>query len=323
MKDLSNKNVLVTGGAGFVGSNMCEMLMNEGANVTVFDNMSSGKEEFMKRFSGKKEFSVVRGDLLDKKSLSGAISGKRFDAVVHLAANPDVSLGTKQTDLDLRMGTIATYNVLDEARLHDIPDFLFSSSSVVYGVPTVRPTPEDYGPELPISLYGASKLASEGLITSFSHLYGINYYVYRFANVIGNNLTHGVVLDFLRKLEKTPNELEVLGNGKQRKSYIDVQDCVNAMLYIYKNSESKENLYNLATDGQTSVEYIANMIIERFAPSAKIRYTGGEQGWPGDIANTYLSNKKLMSTGFRLKHQKSDEAVDAYINSITGKKKVS
>lgn len=204
MKGLAGKTVFVTGGAGFVGSNMCELLVHAGAKVIVYDNLGSGRYELVKPLAGRKNFLFHKADLLDRERLSKAMGGSEIDLVIHLAANPDVALGTKQTSLDLEQGTIATYNVLEEARRNDIHDIMFSSSSVVYGIADVLPTPEEYGPLLPISLYGASKLASEALITSFSHLYGMDYYIYRFANVIGRNATHGVVIDFLRKLRKNP-----------------------------------------------------------------------------------------------------------------------
>ncbi len=315
MKKLSGKNIFVTGGAGFVGSNMCRLLVKQGANVTVYDNMSSGKHEMIKSMVGGKSFTHRKADLLDRGSLSRAMKGRDIDLVIHLAANPDARLETNQTDLHLVQGTIATYNVLEEMRKNDINSMMFSSSSVIYGTADVRPTPEDYGPVLPISLYGASKLASEALITSFSHLYGMDYYVYRFANVIGRNSTHGVVHDFLKKLRSNPKQLEVLGNGKQRKSYMDVQDCVSAMMQIYSGSTSRGNVYNLATEGQTSVDYIARRVVGKVAPKAKIRYTGGTQGWPGDVANAHLSNKKMLKAGVKLKFPVSNQAVDNYIDS--------
>lgn len=316
MRAVSGKNVFVTGGAGFVGSNMVELLLSRKANVTVYDNLSSGRYEFMKPFIGMKNFAFIKADLLDRRALAKAMKDRNADLIVHLAANPDVSKGTKYTDLDLQQGTLAAYNVLEEARKNDVKRIMFSSSSVVYGIADVLPTPEDYGPELPISLYGASKLASEGLITAFSHLYGLDYYIYRFANVIGKNSTHGVVLDFIRKLKKNPMELEVLGNGRQRKSYIDVEDCVNAMMYIHARSSSKENVYNLATDGQTSVDEIARMVIAKVSPKARIRHTGGVQGWPGDIANTYLSNAKMKRAGVKLRFNTSIAAVRNHVKSI-------
>jgi UDP-glucose 4-epimerase len=230
---MDGKKVFVTGGAGFVGSNFVELLISKGAKVTVFDNLSSGRMEFLKSFGKNRNFSFIKGDLLDKEKVEASMKDG-YDVVVHLAANPDVALGGKQTDLDLKLGTIATYNTLEGARKNDVKDFIFSSSSVIYGIADVRPTPEDYGPLRPISLYGSSKLAGEGMITAFSHLFGMNYYIYRFANVVGKNSTHGVVLDFMKRLKENSKELTVFGDGHQKKSYIDVGDCVGAMMSIYE-----------------------------------------------------------------------------------------
>ncbi len=300
MRDrISGKTFFVTGGAGFIGSNMVERLLDSGAGVIVYDNLSSGRYEFIKRFESKKNFAFIKADLLDRGKLGNAMKSDEIDAIVHLAANPDIMRSITETDLDLKQGTIATYNVLDEARQRGIKEILFSSSSVVYGIPTLRPTPENYGPLKPISLYGSSKLACEGLITAFSHLYGIRYYIYRFANVVGKNATHGVISDFAKKLKKNKDELEVLGNGRQKKSYIEVGDCIDGMIYVYNESEDAENIFNLATDDQASVREIAEMVIDKFAKGAGIRYTGTEQGWPGDIANTFLSNKKISAFGWK------------------------
>lgn len=310
-----DKTFFVTGGAGFVGSNMLDALIKANANVIVYDNLSSGREEFIKPYTGKKNFKFIKADLLDTSALSNAMKSGEIDAIVHLAANPDVMRGSRETDLDLRQGTVAIYNVLEAARKNDIKEILFSSSSVVYGIPTVRPTPEDYGPLKPISLYGASKLASEGLITAFSHLFGMKYYIYRFANVVGRNSTHGVILDFAKKLKKNRRELEVLGNGKQRKSYIEVGDCVDGMLYVYEKSNDSENIYNITTADQASVKEIAELVIKKFGRDAKIRYTGTEQGWPGDVANTFLSNKKISAMGWKPKYT-SLEAVNLTVDSV-------
>lgn len=302
VNNIKGKHFFITGGAGFIGSNMAERLIKEGAEILVYDDLSSGRREFINEFEKQGKLEFVKGDLLDKELLQKTMKSESFDAIIHLAANPDVRRGAVETDLDLKQGTIVTHNVLEAARKSDIKDILFASSSVVYGVAKVKPTPEDYGPLAPISLYGASKLASEGLITAFSQLFGMRYFIYRFANVVGKNATHGVILDFANKLRNNGSELEVLGNGKQKKSYIEVGDCVDGMLYVYSKSNISENVYNMTTDDQSSVSSIAEMVVNKFSPHAKIRYTGTEQGWPGDIANTFLSNKKITDMGWKPKY---------------------
>ncbi len=313
---IEGKTFFITGGAGFIGSNMVERLMKERANVVVYDNLSSGNYKYIEMFDkGRSEFKFIKADILELDQLNKSMSASRPDVVIHLAANPDVRRSIIETDLDLKQGTIATYNVLEASRKNDVKDILFSSSSVVYGPAKVKPTPENYGPLAPISLYGASKLASEGLITSFSHLFGMKYYIYRFANVVGKNATHGVIIDFARKLKKNNKELEVLGDGKQKKSYVEVEDCIDGMLFVYKKSENAENIYNLTTDDQASVKEIAELTVQKFAKNAKINYTGTPFGWPGDIANTFLSNEKIKALGWKPKYS-SPEAVRKTIDVV-------
>ncbi len=306
MNKIGEKRFFVTGGAGFIGSNMVERLIKEGAEVLVYDNLSSGDISFLKKFENLKEFKFIKGDLLDKEFLYETMKSRHFDAVIHFAANPFVIKGIKETDLDMKQGTMATYNVLESARKADVGEIMFASSGVVYGNAGRKPTPEDYGPLAPISLYGASKLASEGLITAFSHLFGIHYYTYRFPNIIGKNATHGIIPDLARKILHNKTELEVLGNGKQAKSYVDVEDCIDGMLYVYNNSREQNNLYNLTTEDQVSVNKIAEMIVERFNPDCQIRYTGTEQGWPGDVTNVLLSGSKMKELGWKPKYNSFD-----------------
>jgi UDP-glucose 4-epimerase len=315
MPEITGKTFFVTGGAGFIGSNMVASLIEKGASVIVYDNLSSGRYEFIKHFEGNAKFDFIKGDLLDVAALEASMKNKEIDAVIHFAANSDIRRGTNETDLDLKQGVLATYNVLESMHKNNIKDILFSSSSVVYGIADRKPTPEDYGPLLPVSLYGASKLGSEGLISAFAGIYGIRYFIYRFANIVGRNETHGVIVDLIKKVQKDPKTLEVLGNGEQKKSYVDVADCVEAMLHVYKNSKTDRNLYNIASDEQTSVKEIAEMVIAATAKKTKIHYTGTTVGWAGDVVDSYLDNTKLKGAGFSLK-KNSKEAVANAIKEI-------
>ncbi|MDE1870219.1 MAG: NAD-dependent epimerase/dehydratase family protein [Candidatus Micrarchaeota archaeon] len=312
MQKIDNKTVLVTGGAGFVGSNLVAQAIDKAKRIVVYDNLSSGKYNLIKNFDGRKNFRFVKGDLLDAKLLNQVMKEERPDVIAHLAANPDIRLGTKNAFLDLEQGPIATNNLLEAARQNDVNAIIYSSSSVVYGRAKRQPTPETYGPLAPISLYGASKLACEGLITAYNGLYGIDYYIHRFANVVGNNQSHGVIFDFMNKLRENGSRLKVLGNGKQKKSYMDVIDCVNAIVFVYE--KDKNVVLNLATTGQTEVSTIAKEVIARVAPGAKIEYTGTEQGWPGDVPNTHLDSAMMRRKGIKLTYKISDEAVMHAIN---------
>ena len=288
---------LVTGGAGFIGSHLVDALVDQSKQVRVLDNFSSGREDFLSHHEGKGVVEILRGDLLDLEAVKAAMDG--IDTVHHMAANPDIRLGTKVTDTDLRQGTVATYNVLEAMRMNDVSRISFASSSAVYGEAEVMPTPEDYGPILPISLYGASKLASEALITAWIGTFGAQGYIHRFANIVGPRGTHGVIFDFIHKLKVDPSRLEVLGDGEQEKSYMSAHDCVRSMMHLLEHGDGVANLYNLGTGDTCSVSRIAEIVIEESGlEGVFIDYTGGKRGWAGDVPKTYLDVSKLMSTGF-------------------------
>ena len=251
---------LVTGGAGFIGSHLVDALVDQGKKVRVIDNFSSGREEFLAHHEGGGAVEVCRGDLLDRESVIAAMEG--IETVHHLAANPDIRLGTEVTDTDLKQGTVATYNVLEAMRVSGVGRISFASSSAVYGEAGVMPTPEDYGPVMPISLYGASKLASEALITAWAGTFGTQGFIHRFANIVGPRGTHGVIFDFIHKLKRDPSRLEVLGDGNQEKSYMSAHDCVQSMIHVISLGDEGTVLNNLGTGDTCSVSRIAEIVIE-------------------------------------------------------------
>ncbi|MDP6906363.1 MAG: NAD-dependent epimerase/dehydratase family protein [Candidatus Thalassarchaeaceae archaeon] len=288
-------HVLVTGGAGFVGSHLIDLLVARGDTVSVYDNLSSGREEFLSHHD--ERVKLIVADLLDLDEVKSAM--KDIDMVFHLAANPDIRLGTKVTDTDLKQGTIATYNVLEAMRLEGVKKIAFSSSSVVYGEADEMPTPENYGPLLPISLYGASKLGSEALITSWVGTFELQAWLFRFANIVGARGTHGVIFDFIHKLKADQSRLEVLGNGRQEKSYMEVIDCARAMIHLTEETDKPVNCFNLGTHDTCSVRRIAEIVIEEIGfKDVSIEYTGGDRGWAGDVPKTMLDPSKLFATGY-------------------------
>ncbi len=306
----------VTGGAGFIGSHLVDRLLNMGA-VTVYDNLSSGKKDFIGHHLGRNDFHFIQADLLEFATLREAMRG--HDVIFHMAANPDARAGIEDTDLDLKQGTIATYNVLEAMRLNGIKEIVFSSSSTVYGETPVKPISEDYGPLLPISLYGASKLACEGLITAFCHLFNMQAWIFRFANVVGARATHGVILDFINKLENNPGELEILGDGSQEKPYIHVEDCVEGILYGFQHSNGQVNIFNLGTSASTCVSTIARMLLEQMGlADVKLKYTGGKRGWPGDVPQVRFDTLRMEKLGWKPRYT-SDEAVHEAIKDILKK----
>lgn len=297
--------VFITGGAGFVGSNLTDRLLADGNTVTTYDNMSSGKEEYIRHHFSNNSFTFVKGELLDREDLRNSMKGHDF--VFHLAANPDIRRSLTETDLDLNQGTIATHNVLEAMRLNGIKKIAFTSSSVVYGEPAVIPTPEDYGPLIPISLYGASKLACEGLVSSFCHIFGMQGWIFRFANIIGRRGTHGVVVDFIDKLSKSQEELEILGDGEQCKSFLHVDECVDAMLFAIEHTKEFVNIFNIGCGDNITIADVAKILVaEMGLNSTKFIFTGGIRGWPGDVPLMFLSNRKLKEMGWRSKYDSED-----------------
>jgi UDP-glucose 4-epimerase len=309
-----SKKVFITGGAGFIGSHLVDRLAQDGWTITVFDNLSSGREEFIKQHIGKSYFTFVKGELLDINQVKKAI--KDHNLVFHLAANPDIRYGIEHTDTDLKQNTIVTYNVLESMRLNDISEIAFASTSTIYGEPNVMPTPEDYGPLYPISLYGASKLACEALITSFCHTFNMKCWIYRFANIVGGRGTHGLIFDFINKLKKNPKELEILGDGKQAKSYLLVDDCVDSMLFIYENARDQFNVFNLGSNDRMDITTIADILVKKMGlKDVKYMFTGGSRGWPGDVPQMFLDVRKLNNLGWKAKHN-SRQAVEIAIERM-------
>ena len=296
----------VTGGAGFIGSHLVDKLIEEGHSVTAFDDLSSGYKEFIKHHFDNEKFSFIEGDLVDSEVVDKGI--KDHDVVFHIAANPDVRLGAQKPDI-ARKDIIATYILLDAMRENNIKKIVFSSSSTIYGETPAFPLPEEYGPLLPISVYGAAKLAAEGLISSFCHTFDMQGWVFRFANVIGERGTHGVIVDFIRKLRKNPKELEILGDGKQRKPYLYVTECVDGMLFGFKNSNEGINLFNLGCETATEVTRIGEMIVEEMGlKDVSFKYTGGKRGWKGDIPHFQFDIGKIEKLGWKPEYS-SDDAI--------------
>lgn len=304
----------VTGGAGFIASHLVDRLMESVNNVTVFDNFSSGKMDFIKNHLNNDKFKLIKGDLLNRAEINRSMYD--HDIVFHFAANPDARLGISQTDLDLKLETIATYNVLESMRKNNIKKIVFSSSGTIYGDTPIIPISEDYGPVLPISLYGAGKVASECLISAFCGTFDMQAWIFRFANIIGDRATHGVIYDFVNKLLNDPHRLEIFGDGTQEKPYLHVDDCINGILYVLNNSNEKINLFNLGCDTSTSVNKIAQFVIEEMRLSnVEFKYSGGCRGWPGDVPQVRFNCSKINNIGWKARYT-SDESVMIAIKSI-------
>jgi len=296
-------SILVTGGAGFIGSNLVSRLISANEETHVLDNLSSGKMESLGRMKENPKFHFHPIDLLDKEHLAIPSDCK---TIYHLAANPEVRVGFAMPELHFTQNVVATFNLLEAARKVDAETILFASTSTVYGDAAVVPTPEDYAPLEPISMYGASKLACESIIISYAHTYGIKAVIYRLANIIGADSNHGVIFDFANKLIKDPARLEILGDGSQNKSYLHISDCISAILVGYKNSRAKVNIFNVGSRDRIEVKEIASAVVEAMHMNAvKLEFTGGVddgRGWKGDVKNMLLDVRKIMSVGWEPKY---------------------
>jgi UDP-glucose 4-epimerase len=302
--------IVVTGGAGFIASNLIPRLLKQGHEVLAVDNFFLGKREHVALFTSNPLFRFHELDLLGLADVIALFESFKPERVWHLAANSDISFGTLHTDFDLKGGTVVTYNVLEAMRRCGAKEILFSSSGAIYGEPTVMPTPENYGPLLPISLYAASKLACEGLVTAYAHNYDMKAWIFRFGNIVGPNPTHGAHYDFVLKLVKDPSKLPVLGDGTQSKPYVYVEDCLDGMEFGHAHSHDEVNLFNLTVDDWTSVAFIAEETLRAMKlPNAPIVYAGGSRGWRGDVATVRLDGSKIEKLGFSPKLS-SNEAVE-------------
>ena len=290
---------LITGCAGFIGSTLVDRLLIEGHIVVGIDNFSTGQRRFLDNAVSNPNFTLFQIDLLDLGALKKAFIG--CEAVFHLSANADVRFGTDHPRKDLEQNTIATYNVLEAMRANDIQRIAFSSTGSVYGESPVVPTPENGPFPIQTSLYGASKAACEGLISAYCEGFGFQSWIFRFVSILGERYTHGHVFDFYQKLQADPTRLPVLGNGKQRKSYLYVQDCIDAILLAMDKAREKVNIFNLGVDGYCQVNDSIGWICQELGVKPTLEYTGGDRGWIGDNPFIFLDTQKIQSLGWKPK----------------------
>lgn len=287
----------ITGAAGFIGSNLVDRLLAQGHSVVGYDNFSTGKRQFLSLAIKNPSFRLFEGDLLDRKKLGAAMRGT--DVVMHMAANADVRFGLNHPEKDVEQNTIATFNVLEAMRANGVKKIVFASTGSVYGEATMIPTPESAPFPVQTSLYGASKLAGEGLIAAYVEGYGFVGYIFRFVSILGERYTHGHVFDFVKSLSTDDSTLRILGNGRQRKSYLYVGDCIDAILTALDQAEGKVCIFNLGVDGYCEVNDSVGWICARLGVSPRLSYSGGERGWIGDNPLIYLDTQRIRSLGWR------------------------
>lgn len=318
--DFKNKKVFITGGAGFLGSFLSEEMVRRGAQVTIFDRFSQGKKRIL-HLEKNPQVTIVQGDLMDYEKVLEHLKGSSW--VWHLSSNTDIPAGLRDTTIDLRDGVMATRHLLEAMRHHGIQKIIFPSSGAIYGEHHKGFRSESMGPTLPISLYGAQKIACEAFLSAYAHLFGIQAWIFRFGNIISGRITHGVIRDFIKKLKANPNELEVLGDGTQTKSYLLAEECLDGIIHILSKTKIKEgegfcDVFNLGAPDETVVIDIAKMVIEEMKlPHCKIKVKGGERGWKGDQAKIALDISKIRGMGWEPKHN-SGEAVRISIRRMLG-----
>jgi len=296
------QKAFVTGAAGFIGSHLVDRLLAEGVSVTGWDNFSTGQHKFIEGASRAKGFTLVRGDNLDLAALTEAMRG--CDTVFHLAANADVRDGTKHTRKDLEQNTVATLNVLEAMRANEIKRLVYSSTGSVYGEAALIPTPENAPFPVQTSLYGASKIAGEGFVSAYGEAFGFESYIFRFVSILGERYTHGHIFDFYRQLTEHPDWLRILGDGSQRKSYLYVQDCLDAILHVLRLETARQaphhtQIYNLGTPEYVQVNDSVEVICKTLGVKPDLRPTGGDRGWIGDNPFIFLDTAKIQATGWK------------------------
>lgn len=289
------KKMFVTGGAGFIGSNLVDELLARGCSVVVYDNFSTGRRDFLPE--GVRELEIVNGDLLDGLKLTEAMKG--CDSVFHFQANADVRGGRTNTRIDLEQNTLTTWNVLEAMRVNSVGSVAFASSAAVYGEPVVFPTPETCAPSQ-TSLYGASKLAGEAMIQAYCEYFGMRCFLYRFVSWIGERYSHGIVFDLMKKLSRNDSELELLGDGMQTKSYLYVRDGVRGIMTGFEKSPEQKNVFNLGHQEHINVSRVAEIILDELQlKNVTLRYAGGKRGWVGDSPFVHLDTSKIQVFGWK------------------------
>lgn len=320
--DPAVKRVFVSGGAGFIGSQLVDLLLDQGHEVTVYDNLSNGRRDFIAPHEGNPAFTFLHEDMLDLPRLKEAVRGQ--DLVWHFAANTDIIGSHEQPDRDLRDCMVATFNMIEAMRTEGVRDILFASTGAVYGnICYDDEVSEAAGPLLPVSTYGAGKIGSEALISSYGHVYGIRGWLFRFGNVIGARMTHGVIYDFINKLRANPEELLIRGDGRQEKNYFLVEECLAGMAWTYRNVPMTEDVpcdvFNLGTRTISKVTTIAEVVREELGlPDAKLTIEGTKKAWPGDQPRVHFSVEKINRLGWQTRHT-SDASVRIAIRRMLGK----
>lgn len=301
--------ILVTGGAGFIGSHLVDSFLNKAYQVICVDNLYLGKIENIKHQFDNKYFKFEKFDILEFEKLNSLFKKEQFDAVFHLVANSDIKQSSIDTKLDLNLNFLSTYHVLEAMRMHQVKEIVFASTSAIFGE-TNKVITEDMGPMIPISFYGASKLAAEAYISAYVHNFGMKACLIRFPNVVGERATHGILFDLMNKLKKNQKTLTVLGDGRQEKPYLYVKELVEGLIFIWQNTKENYNYFNLGSDSTVKVSKIVDILLDELGLNGKteVKYTGGDRGWIGDVPKFKYNLEKAHTFGWRA-HLDSEQAI--------------
>jgi UDP-glucose 4-epimerase len=290
--------VLVTGGAGFIGSHLVEFLLGQGHQVRVFDNFSTGKREHLKKAEQNTQFSLMEGDICDSSAVDRAVASQDF--VFHLCDNSDIRFAAEHTRDYINQNILGGFHVLEAMKKHGVKKIAFPSSTTVLGDATVVPSPESYGPLQPMNLYGGAKLAMEGLLSAYAHTFDMQTWIFRFVDIIGGRIDHGVIHDFIKKLRKNPAELEILGDGSQRRSFLLIDDCVRAIWQSIENFKQPVNLVHIGNGDQIDITTVGHLVAETLGlKDVAFRYTGGKKGWRGDSFTNFIQSNSLTPLGWK------------------------
>jgi UDP-glucose 4-epimerase len=308
--NLKNKKVLVFGGAGFIGSHLCEQLIHQGASVTVFDNLQTGRTANLAKILKHPRFRFIEAEVRDRKKVNKTIPG--HDIIFHFCDDSDIRSAAEHPDSYVEQNIMGLFYVLEAMRKNGIRTILFPSSTTVFGELANPPASEAYGPIIPLNLYGGAKLAAEGLISGWAHTYDFQAVVFRFVGIIGGRMDHGVIHDFVRKLQKDPSQLEILGDGSQKRSFVLVDDCVEAMLFAMSAVEKNYSLVHIGNVDDISIKNTAGVITEVMKlKGVKFSYTGGKVGWKGDVTSNFIRTETLTALGWKPRHSSREAVFEA------------
>ena len=308
--NLKNKKILIFGGAGFIGSHLTERLIQDGASVTVYDNLKTGRTANLSAVWKHPDFRFIEADMRERKKVEETVPG--HELIFHFCDDSDIRTAAEHPDTYVEQNILGLFYVLEAMRKNEIRHILFPSSTTVFGELANPPASESHGPMIPLTLYGGAKLAAEGLISAWAHTFDFHAVVFRFVGIIGGRMDHGVVHDFVRKLQRDPSQLEILGDGTQKRSFVLVDDCIEAMLFSLSKPGKPYNLVHIGNQDEISINAVGKMILQVMGlKNVELRYTGGKVGWKGDVTSNFIATETLNAWGWKPPRSSGEAVLEA------------